>query len=67
MKKEINYTEAFEKLEGLLQQIERGDVRIDKLPDIVKKANDLIAICEERLRGIEEKVNEATPGTKSCR
>lgn len=60
MKKEINYTEAFEKLEELLQQIERGDIRIDKLPEIVKQANDLIAICEERLRGIEEKVNEAS-------
>ena len=63
MKKEINYTEAFEKLDGLLQQIERGDIRIDKLPEIVKQANDLIAICEDRLRGIEEKLNESSSTT----
>jgi exodeoxyribonuclease VII small subunit len=60
MKKEMNYIEAFEKLEELLQQIERGDVRIDKLPEIVKQANELMEICEGRLRGIEEKVKEAT-------
>ncbi len=59
----MNYTEAFEKLEELLQQIERGDIRIDKLPEIVKQANDLIAICEERLRGIEERVKDATPAS----
>ena len=58
MKKELNYIEAFEKLEGILHQLERGDVRIDKLPEIVKQATELMEICEARLRGIEEKVGE---------
>ena len=61
MKKEITYEEAYKNLEELLHQIDKGNVRIDKLPEIVTQARELVAICEERLKGIEEKIIKVQP------
>lgn len=58
-KKQPAYTEAFEKLEALVEQLEDGDIELDQLTDKIKEANGLIAICETKLRSIEKEVNGA--------
>lgn len=65
MKKEITYSEAFIKLEELVEQLEGGDIQLDKLTTKVNQANELINICEAKLRGIESDVNEATKPTNT--
>jgi len=60
MKKELTYSEAYAKLEKLVEQLEGGDIQLDKLSVIVKQANELIAICEVKLRNIEKEVNQAS-------
>jgi len=58
MKNDLTYSEAFSKLEKLVEQLEEGDIQLDKLSTKVKEANDLISICENKLRKIETEVKE---------
>ena len=55
----MTYSEAFSKLEKIVEQLEVGDIQLDKLTEKVKEANELISICEEKLRGIDKEVDEA--------
>ena len=64
MRKELSYSEAFSKLEALVEQLEDGNIPLDKLTTQVKQANELIAICESKLRSIESEVDEATNSKK---
>jgi exodeoxyribonuclease VII small subunit len=64
MKKEMTYSEAFAKLEELVEQLEDGDIQLDKLTEKVKQANELIAICEIKLRDIDNDVKEAIKTAK---
>lgn len=59
MKNDLTYSEAFSKLERLVEQLEEGDIQLDKLSAKVKQANELIAICESKLRKIDTEVKEA--------
>ena len=63
MKKELTYNEAFSKLEELVKQLEKDDIQLDKLAEKVKEANELIAVCESKLRTIENEVKEAVQAT----
>lgn len=60
MKNELTYSEAFSKLETLVEQLEDGNIQLDKLSAKVKQANELIAICETKLRNIETEIKEVT-------
>ena len=60
MKNELTYSEAFSKLEGIVEQLEEGDIQLDKLSMKVKQANELIAICEIKLRTIETDIKDST-------
>ncbi len=59
MKTELSYSEAFMQLEGLLEQLEDGDIQLDDLAEKVKQANELILICENKLRSISSEINKA--------
>ncbi len=63
MKKALTYNKAFEKLEELIEEFEYGDIQLDKLSDKVKQANDLIIICETKLRDAEKEVKTLTKKT----
>jgi len=60
MKTELTYSAAFSKLEELVEQLEEGDIQLDKLTVKVKEANELIRICEEKLRNIDKEIKDAT-------
>ena len=63
----MTYYEAYSKLEKLVEQLEDEDIQLDKLSAIVNSANELIAICEAKLRNIENEVKDAVkkPANKS--
>ncbi len=63
MKTNLTYSEAFLKLEDLVEKLEEGNIPLDG-STTVKHANELISICEVKLRGISTEVNEATKNTK---
>jgi exodeoxyribonuclease VII small subunit len=65
MKKTLLYNEAYEKLEELVEQLEQGDIQLDQLTETVKQAHELIEFCENKLRKIEDDINEVTkPSSK---
>jgi exodeoxyribonuclease VII small subunit len=57
MSEEINYTDAFNELQGIVTEIENGDISVDELSEKVKRAAHLIAICKSKLTKTEEDVN----------
>ena len=58
MSKKINYTEAFEELQGIVAEIEQGEINVDELSEKVKRATELIKICKAKLSSTEEDVNK---------
>ena len=56
MSKEPNYTEAFEELQGIVLEIEQGEISVDELSEKVKRAAVLIKICKAKLTSTEEDV-----------
>lgn len=56
-KKEFSFTVAVAEIEKLLQEIESGDLDIDKLAVEVKRASELIRQCQKKLRTTEEEIN----------
>ena len=56
-KKEMSFNEAVKEIERILQDIEQGDLDIDKLSQEVKRAAELIKFCQKKLRTTEEEIN----------
>jgi len=59
MKKELNYSQAFEKLETLLSQLEDGDIQLEDLAVKIKQANEWIDTCETKLRKVDAEIKIA--------
>jgi exodeoxyribonuclease VII small subunit len=56
--KEVNYESAFKELQGIVSEIELGQITVDILSQKVKRAAELIAICKTKLTSTEEDVNQ---------
>jgi len=55
---DTNYTEAFEELNQIVSDIERGEISVDELSQKVKRAAELIKICKIKLSTTEEDVSK---------
>jgi exodeoxyribonuclease VII small subunit len=55
----MKYSEAFEELQQLVKGMENGEISIDDLAEKVKRANELVEICKNKLRNAEKEVNDA--------
>lgn len=58
MSEKTNYTEAFEELKVIVNEIEEGEISVDELSEKVKRASELIKICKQKLNSTEEDVNK---------
>lgn len=58
MSEQVNYTEAFEELQAIVLEIEKGEISVDELSEKVKRAAYLIKICKSKLTTTEEDVNK---------
>jgi exodeoxyribonuclease VII small subunit len=56
MDEKLNYTQAFEELQRIVTDIERGEISVDELSEKVKRATELIKICKTKLTTTEEDV-----------
>lgn len=52
----IDYDDAIEELESILEQIESDDVGLDDLAEKVERASELVEICRGRIDDTETKV-----------
>jgi exodeoxyribonuclease VII small subunit len=55
---EVNYESAFKELQGIVSEIELGQITVDILSQKVKRAAELIASCKTKLSSTEEDVNK---------
>jgi len=56
--KQISYNEAYEELQTILEDIKERNVDVDKLAAKVKRARELINLCEERIKKAEVEIEE---------
>ncbi|MBR4064664.1 MAG: exodeoxyribonuclease VII small subunit [Tidjanibacter sp.] len=56
MADQMSYGEAKRELDAILARLSRTDVDIDNLSTDVARATELIALCRDRLAGIESEV-----------
>jgi len=57
MKKET-YSQAMERLEKIVRQIDNNELEIDALSDKIKEANDIIAFCSAKLTKADVEVEK---------
>jgi exodeoxyribonuclease VII small subunit len=56
-KKEFSFNNAASEIEKILRNIESGNLDIDKLSVEVKRASELIKLCQKKLKSTEEEIN----------
>ncbi len=54
----MKYTDAFEELQEIVQEIQDGEISVDDLAIKVKRAAELIKFCKLKLSTTEEDVNQ---------
>ena len=53
----MNYSEAFQELQDIVAEMEKGETSVDVLSQKVKRAAELIQLCKKTLRETESDVN----------
>ncbi len=56
--KQISYNEALDELKAILEDIRDQNIDVDKLATKVKRARELIDICEQRIKKAKMEVEE---------
>lgn len=60
--KDYTYTQAMQRLESILAQLEEGSSNVDTLAELVKEAAELVKFCRAKLRKTEDEVQNAFEG-----
>ena len=64
MKEQMTFDKAYAEIEEIVGQIENEAIPLDQLAEKVKKAKELIAYCDEKLRNIEAELKDTrSPST----
>jgi len=58
MEQELTYESAYNELMQIAKEIEDEAVSVDVLAEKVKRASELIAFCQRKLKTAEEDVNK---------
>ena len=62
--KTMTYTEAIDRLNEIMQQMESGELDVDALTETLKEARQLLAFCKEKLHTIEQDVQQIMTATQ---
>jgi exodeoxyribonuclease VII small subunit len=52
------YAQALDELDGILRELEGGDVDVDRLADRVARASELIAVCRQRIGAARLRIDD---------
>ena len=58
MKKEAKFEEQIKELESIINELENGEVHLDKSIEKYTKAMSLVKSCDEKLKKIDEQVSK---------
>ena len=53
----ISFKKAIEELESILNTIESGELDVDELSGKVKRASELLKLCQSKLRDTETEID----------
>jgi exonuclease VII small subunit len=56
--KKETYSQAMERLEKIVRQIDNNELDIDILSEKIKEANEIIAFCTEKLTKVDREVEK---------
>ncbi|MDR0892998.1 MAG: exodeoxyribonuclease VII small subunit [Mediterranea sp.] len=56
--KKETYSQAMERLEKIVRQIDAGELDIDQLGEKIKEANEIIAFCTRKLTKADQEVEK---------
>jgi len=56
--KELSYKEAISQIKEILQSIEEGEPDVDELSNKLKRANELITFCKDKLHKAEKDIQK---------
>jgi exodeoxyribonuclease VII small subunit len=59
---DMTYSQAMQRLEAILAQLEEGNKSVDELSDLVKEAAELVKLCRVKLRKTESDIQTAVEG-----
>ena len=57
-KKKETYSQAMERLENIVRQIDRNELEIDQLADKIREANEIIAFCQDKLTKADQEIEK---------
>ncbi|MFN3760714.1 MAG: exodeoxyribonuclease VII small subunit [Algoriphagus aquaeductus] len=59
---DLTYTQAMQRLEAILTQLEEGNKTVDELSSLVKEAAELVKHCRSKLKSTEADIQQAFEG-----
>ena len=57
-KKKETYSQAMNRLEKIVSQIDNNELEIDELAERIKEANEIIAFCESKLTKADQEIEK---------
>ena len=57
-KKKETYSQAMNRLETIVRQVDGNELEIDELVEKIKEANEIIAFCSEKLKKADMEVEK---------
>jgi len=58
MKQEIKYEAAFTELQSIVRRMENDELDIDQMSEQLKRAQQLIKICKDKLTKTDEEIKK---------
>ena len=55
---EMKYEEAYHELQGIVRQMEGEELDIDQMAEAVKRAQELIKLCKDKLTKTDENIRK---------
>lgn len=64
--KKETYSQAIERLEKIVRQIDNNELEIDALSEKIKEANDIIAFCSAKLTKADAEIEKLWKEKQQC-
>jgi len=63
MSKEIKYEAAFAELQAIVRKMENDELDIDQMSEQLKRAQELIKLCKDKLTKTDEEIKKILSDT----
>lgn len=64
--KAIKYEDAIQQLEDIVEKLENNELDIDEMPEALKRAQQLLKLCRDRLTKTDEEIQKIQAEAKEA-